>query len=235
MKNQTVITARAVLGLALFAAALAAPTGAFADSVIILNDPPRTVAVGSPGGQVVVLVKNDAGDMVAGANYRFETDPSCGAFWPDLATVIDGVTGSFGELTSPAFFGAAPSVSCSVTLTIDNVPGVLDFSMHVFSYSAIVMTPRPASVAATTDQGFGVEFALSESGLPIVAPTAGPLLFTVTPNRNGASGTLNLTYTNADVAGIIFLANSKQGDTDQCSAPLQNVAGDSADAPRWHK
>ncbi len=189
--------------------------GAFADTVIILNDPARSVAVGSPGGQVVVLVKNDAGNMAAGANYRFATDPACGAFFVEgYPSVIDGVTDSNGALTSPAFFGVAQSVSCPWTLAIDNVPGLFDFSMHVFSYPAIVMTPHPASITSQTDWGFGIEFSLSEGGLPIVAQTAGTFAISdVTPNRNGASATLiGPTYMNADVIGTIFQANSKQGD-----------------------
>jgi len=192
-----------------------ASADALADSVIVLNDPPRTVAAGSPGGQVVVLVKDDAGNAAVGSAYRFATDPSCGAFYSaGYPSVIDGVTDSIGSLTSPAFFGVAPSTSCSWTLAIDNVPQVFDFSMHVFSYAAIVMTPQPASVASTTDQGFAVEFALSESGLPIVASTAGALSATVTPNRNGASAVQEglPPYTSGDVIGVLFDANSKQGD-----------------------
>ncbi len=173
---------------------------------------PSMVAVGETTIAPFVATVSNSGVPVAGLPYRFAADTSCGRFVTGDPASAEGVTDSNGRASSPLYLGVARSVSCAVTLTAGDVPSVVDFSMHVFSYAAMVLSPQPASLVTTSGQPFRVVVSFAESGLSVDAWTIGAFVTQFNANRNGTSASITGVSYSGNSLALDFLANDKQGD-----------------------
>jgi hypothetical protein len=192
---------------------------AFALSTLVLDasaaltvwGPPNSVAVGAHVDFFETWFQ-DEWTPIAGVAYRYEVDPSCGAFEGGLAS-FDGVTTEWGAAAAPAFYGLSVTLSCRTLLFLDGYPGPFDVSVHVFSPDAVAMTVVPLVTDPVVNEQYLVEVLLTESGLPVNAfPTSG----TIGTSASGSSGTLMYARTAINSGRAVFgiLANDKQGHYD---------------------
>jgi hypothetical protein len=184
-----------------------------AAATLVMWGPPNSVAVGAKVDFFQATfndeVVNESWTPIAGVPYRYETDPSCGAF-EGGATTFGGVTNEWGEAKAPAFWGVSVTLSCRTLLFLDGYADPFDVSVHVFSPDAVVMTAAPAALETVVGQPFTLTIAMTESGLPVNAYLDAGF---VTTGANGASATLTdaLTAINSGQMKLRFLANDKQG------------------------
>jgi hypothetical protein len=187
-----------------------------AAATVVMWGPPNSVAVGAKVDFFQATfndeVVNESWTPIAGVPYRYEIDPSCGAF-EGGATTFDGVTNEWGEAKAPAFWGVSVTLSCRTLLFLDGYPDPFDVSVHVFSPDAVVMTVVPPNPDPWINEQYLFEVLMTESGLPVNAsPTGGAI--GVSPS--GSTGTLMYAHFALNSGRAIFsiMANDKQGHYD---------------------